>query len=229
MSASKPKVRMTLRKIIESTPKRTKHRQKLIEMLEGDLVQPEEGKPVNGLPVDDGLPVEDLPVADDVVAEVEPEATPEEMIRNGLMAAIAVKLENATDEQLQAVMGVFDLDTSITAISSADSGPEGLPFDEGAPAIESTLRTRVASLEAKTMLLESGRNATDVRIRALASASPRDRKPLLESWPTSGGSQGGPAYYRPTSSPPALMEGGNNNSLSLYEARVKKALESESA
>lgn len=45
------------------------------------------------------------------------------------------------------------------------------------------LESKLAMLEAKTLLLESGREATPVRIKALAAAAEADRKELLESWP----------------------------------------------
>ncbi len=40
-----------------------------------------------------------------------------------------------------------------------------------------------AKLVAQVLLLESGREATPVRVKALAEAAEADRKPLLESWP----------------------------------------------
>lgn len=45
------------------------------------------------------------------------------------------------------------------------------------------LKAKAAELEAKNTLLESGRQATPARIKALASATETDRAELLESWP----------------------------------------------
>lgn len=56
-----------------------------------------------------------------------------------------------------------------------------------------------AELAAKALLLESGREATPVRIKALVAVPEADQKPLLESWPVAEG-----AAERPLSSPPLL-------------------------
>lgn len=50
-----------------------------------------------------------------------------------------------------------------------------------------------AELAAKTLLLESGREATPVRIKALVAVAEADQKPLLESWPQMEGGEGRPA------------------------------------
>lgn len=56
-----------------------------------------------------------------------------------------------------------------------------------------------AALVAKSLLLESGREATPVRVKALAEAAEADRPALLESWPLVEGGE------RPPRSP-ALLE-----------------------
>ena len=56
-----------------------------------------------------------------------------------------------------------------------------------------------AELAAKALLLESGREATPVRIKALVAVAEADQKPLLESWPVAEGS-----VERPDRSPPLL-------------------------
>lgn len=55
-----------------------------------------------------------------------------------------------------------------------------------------------AELKAKALLLESGREATPVRVKALAEAAEADRQPLLESWPITESAD------RPHRSPPLL-------------------------
>jgi hypothetical protein len=70
---------------------------------------------------------------------------------------------------------------------AAEEGEEEEMSDddkEKLAAFESLQRER-AELMAKTLLLESGRQATTVRIKALANCeSDAERKELLESWPT---------------------------------------------
>jgi hypothetical protein len=69
--------------------------------------------------------------------------------------------------------------------------------DEQKFAFESVKREN-AELKARTLLLESGREATDVRVKALASADEADRAALLESWPKTQ------EAVRPASSPPLV-------------------------
>lgn len=61
------------------------------------------------------------------------------------------------------------------------------------------LTSENAELKAKALLLESGREATPVRVKALAAADEADHKALLESWPLLEGS-----IERPDRSPPLL-------------------------
>lgn len=66
---------------------------------------------------------------------------------------------------------------------------------------ESTAKTLAenAELKAKALLLESGREATPARVKALAAAAEDDHKELLESWPVLEEGEG-----RPHNSPPLL-------------------------
>lgn len=59
-----------------------------------------------------------------------------------------------------------------------------------------------AELKAKNLLLESGREATQPRIKALAAAAEGDRQALLESWPKQQ-----PGVERPDRSPPLYDDG----------------------
>jgi hypothetical protein len=84
----------------------------------------------------------------------------------------------------------------------ADEQPEDDMTDEDKQKIEAfeSLKRENAELQASKMLLESGREATAVRMRALAScATDDDRRELLDSWPKVEESG------RPASSP-ALVE-----------------------
>lgn len=81
--------------------------------------------------------------------------------------------------------------------------------DETAKAFESLQKThaeatrKLAEAEAKSQLLESGREATEARVKALANAAEADRPALLESWPAS---EQQAAPERPSWSPPAYLE-----------------------
>lgn len=194
--------KLTLRRILESTPSNTPRRSVLAEMLEGDA-----------------------PAAPpELEVEVEEEASPEDKIKEGLMAAIVAKLDNASDEQLQAVMEALELDDSLTASAGNNGGNDGgAEGGEPAETSESRLLAKIAIMEAKTMLLESGREASSVRVKALAATAEGDRKALLESWPiASKPSSGG---YAPSLSPPAT-ESGSQSSVSYANKWDQKLAES---
>lgn len=75
------------------------------------------------------------------------------------------------------------------------------PVAEVDKAAFESLQRENAELKAKSLLLESGRDASPARIKALASAADADRKALLESWPVAEADGEG----RPLRSP-ALIE-----------------------
>lgn len=84
----------------------------------------------------------------------------------------------------------------------SDGGGES---DPPAPTEESKkladAMAKLARMESKTLLLESGREATEIRIKTLAAASEADRKALVESWPKQAENRGGSG--RP-SDPPGI-------------------------
>lgn len=200
---------MSLRKLVESVPSNTKRHKTLREMLEGDepMAPPE------------------------MEVEVEPEASPEDQIKKGLMAAIVAKLDAASDEQLSAVMEALELDDSLTA-SAGNGGDSGEGSDE--PTEESAnqkLMAKLARMEAKTMLLESDREATEIRVKAMAAASDEDRKALLESWPVKqpGKNQKESAGRPAGTSPPKFKESGDDGDSDhdpdFMESKLKRAAE----
>ena len=64
-------------------------------------------------------------------------------------------------------------------VPAEEAPPESPIADEQLNA----MRRENAELKAKNILLESGREATPIRIKALAAASDEDQAELLESWP----------------------------------------------
>jgi hypothetical protein len=74
--------------------------------------------------------------------------------------------------------------------------------DDQMPAAMEALRRENAELKAKGLLLESGREATPVRIKALAACTDEDREALLESWPLLEGED----ESRPQRSPAKYVE-----------------------
>lgn len=87
----------------------------------------------------------------------------------------------------------------------ADPTKPKTPADEKL-AFES-LKQQNAELTAKNLLLESGRDATAVRVKALArETDDKARKELLESWPLKAQANGEPDPERPERSPAAFFE-----------------------
>lgn len=103
--------------------------------------------------------------------------------------------------------------------------PEGeeekKPFPPTAEAKQ--LADKIAILEAKNLLLESGIEASDVRVKALARAEESDRKALLESWPAKAANTRESRGERPDRSPPANdSHGKQTDPEAIFEARQKK-------
>lgn len=85
---------------------------------------------------------------------------------------------------------------SVSALQEAASANTESHIEESTQQELEGLKLEVSRLKAKSMLLESGREATEVRINALATADESQRTELLESWPAAS------EAYRPSSSPP---------------------------
>lgn len=149
------RTRKTIKQAIESLPEGTA-RTHLIEMMDGGYI-------------DGGMPMS------------EPEKTdPQSQIMTAFQAVLDVVLEvlrsQMATKQEPAVAEVAEVEPE------ENLPVEEKPEEEEALAFES-MRQRVAELEAKTLLLESGREATPVRVKALAATAEADRTELLESWP----------------------------------------------
>lgn len=157
----------TVKEIAESTPESTKLRKLLIENMDAALMPAE-------------MPVE---VADS--------AEPAEQVRTALKQAVVGVVdkwfagdvdEAATIAQIKKLFGITD---KVETAMSGEAPKE--PEKPAEPTAESKelakLKRDFALMEAKTLLIESGREATEPRIKALASADAADRKSLLESWP----------------------------------------------
>lgn len=189
----------TVKQIIESAPESSASRKLLMEM-EGDMMPP------------------DMPV------EVSSEMTADEQIDAAFAAAVtAIVGDSSLDtaakkKKLNALLGAQE------KAHESGNDPEPSEQEEGDPPTEPTeesrkLARKVAMLEAKTMLLESGRDASEIRIKALAACDESDRKSLLESWPAK--QSGGSGSSRPASSPP-LTE--SEDVSDDYERRYQESL-----
>ena len=131
------------------------------------------------------------------------EASPEEIIKSGVLSAIKAKLSDADEASLKKVLKILGINNEVTAAMNGalnGNNPEEETADEGAaepatpeeeveePAVAESRRTnmlaaKLAILEAKTMLLEAGREATEERVAAVASVNESRRNKLVESWP----------------------------------------------
>lgn len=183
----------TIGKIKERTTKVSDGWRSLIEMLDGDDSSME-------------------------VADVAPDSTPEDQIKAGVMAAINAKLSGADAGTLTKVLKALGISDKVSdAVSGGGDAPaETVPTDEEASAEDPMTPSeeddkkmeeqaqRIAYLEAKTALLESGREATDERILAVSLVPQDKRAALVESWPRT--SAGG---TRPDGAPPKYTTNGS--------------------
>lgn len=118
--------------------------------------------------------------------------------------ATEVELSESDDDQAKASLAVFSLlGDALKALTEAkEQAPP--PADDDIKGQLAELKEENAKIKAKSMLLESGREATEPRIKALAACDEAGRKELLESWPTKA-----EPGKRPKTSPPVteLTEG----------------------
>lgn len=187
MAKARPKRK--LRDAILATPKDTRYRTRLLEMIDDELV--------------DG----DIAVAE---PEGEEGGSPEDLIRQGLIAAINEKLASATDEEIQAVLAALGIESPMASGEAEEADTE-----------ESL---RVRHLEAKALLLESYRKATTERIEAVAAMPAARRKVLVQSWPRDLLESQGKRRSEP--SRPAVVSSweSENEPSEAYRRRVERLL-----
>lgn len=154
-------------------------------------------------------------------------ASPDDAIKAGFKAMItAIVDDDSLDSSamLAKIKEILKAKDKVEGSDAPSSDPPASDPPADAPTAESKLAAKLAKLEAKTLLLESGREATDVRIKALAAAADADRKALLESWPAKDAAPAPKSSGRPASSPPA--NGSENKTFeSKWDSRVKAARE----
>lgn len=170
--------------------------------------------------MDGDIPMPEMPAE----VLVEPEASPEEQIMAGLMAAIQKKLESADEATLKKVMKTLGIGDPVSAAtggggeasnSSSDSGSSdgggegGSEEDKPKESAElNRLKTQLAESEkrnnAVAVLAEAGIPATAARIKAVAACETADeRKELLESFRPARNLASGD-YDKPDRSPSAI-------------------------
>jgi hypothetical protein len=138
-------------------------------------------------------------IAADTDAEVAAETGPEDQVKAAFRAEVMGAFSDESTD-LEAIIarinGILTSGKEEKAEAKAESAEE---------AKESFDRTAlIAKLTATNMLLESGREATPERVKAVAAADEGDRTALVESWPT-----GTPTSPKPPTSPPKHQEDGS--------------------
>lgn len=128
------------------------------------------------------------------------------------MSSLCKELIAMLGETLKALATKKDTPPADPATPPIDTPVVEEPEDEMKPEDEKkqaeqqlafeSVKKENAELKAKALLLESGREASDIRVKALASAAEDDREALLESWPLQEASE------RPLSSPPLIESAG---------------------
>lgn len=183
-SRRKPK---TLKTAIESLPDGTV-RKRLIEM--ADLGQLDGSLPMDG----DDKPTDPLTQMGGLVKE---------LIRmlGETLKALAAKQDAPPPVPPAAPHEALEDDMAQETKEQDKAAFESLKKEHAAIMAErDKLLQENAALQAKVLLLESGREASAVRVKALAEAAEADRAALLESWPQLE------AGERPLRSPAAISE-----------------------
>lgn len=210
-TATKRIKKRTIKAIVESTGKvegdAKLFRQLLIESMEGEAPAL---SPETAAPVPEG-------------------ASSDDAVKAGILAGIAAKLQDADGPTVEKVAKLLGLGTKLSDIvdggKPADSTPPAggdAPKEESAEMKEA--KTKVARMEAKCLLLESGRKATEVMVDALAAVDATKRKALMESWPVADAKPSG----KPDRSPPAFADDDveeDADELTLIENRWKNKVE----
>lgn len=193
-------VKKTLREILAGTKADAPRRNVLQEMLDGDMA--------------DG----------DMTVEMADESSPEDQIKAGVMAAIMSKLDGADGATLGKVLkalGISDKvsdsmgggSTEVPEETPAEDSPASDEPKDDEPMPEDVAR-KIAELEAKTMLLESGRQATAERILAVSLVPADKRLALVESWPING--------QRPDGAPPKYTNNNTSQARRAFADRLAK-------
>lgn len=129
-------------------------------------------------------------VTADTPVEMPAEASADDQMKAAIRAAVMAAVDDDsldTKATLKKIGEIVKMHEKIVNGGGESTGDDTGETEPTPPTEESTkvaqMEAKLAEMEAKTLLLESDREATDIRIRALASASASDRKALLESWP----------------------------------------------
>ena len=193
----------TVRQIIEDSPAKTSHRQLLLEI------------------ENEGI------IADEAPIEVEEDASPEDQIKSGIMAAIWKKLETASGEEMEAVLEVLGLKDTVDQAINGGGETEAAAEDTdtateaATESVNSKLLNKINKLEAKNMLLEADIEATDIRIAAIAAVPESARKTLLDSWNVAGRNRLQNRGHKPRTSAP--IRESDSSSSSEWNDRLQRA------
>lgn len=144
---------------------------------------------------DVGMAMPEMEVEEPI--EEEGEASPEDQVKAGIVAAINAKLESASDDEILAVLAALGMSAPLSGESASDDTSADTEATE-------SLRAELNALKAKTLLLESNRKATPERIEAVALSSRKSE--LVKSWPADLTESVNP-NPRPHRSPPANSSG----------------------
>jgi hypothetical protein len=171
-TVTKPKRRLrTLKQIIESTGNVSGDSARFLKLLrestEGDAPA----------------------VSPDTQAAVPEGASADDSLKEGVLAGVITKLRESDAGTIEKVAKLLGLPTKMADMlgggggeKTPPSGGEGGPSEEPEQMKESV---KVKQLEARLFLVESGRKATDVMVKALVACETKEeRDELLKSWPT---------------------------------------------
>jgi hypothetical protein len=144
-------------------------------------------------------------ISDEMAVEAPEEegTSADEQIKEAMRTAVLAAFDDEsldTKATLSKIRDILKAHEKITSNDQPEESPE--ESEEKEEKMTEAIKKKLATLEAKTMLLESGREATDVQVAAVAAVSEEERKTLVESWPVKQIQQTGNGRKKPERSAP---------------------------
>lgn len=154
---------------------------------------------------------EDL-MAPEAVVEMAPEASADEQMKAAFRSAIVAAFDDSSLDTKATIARIGEVIRSYEKLTG-DGKKDDAPDEDGgddSPAEESAklqkLEGELNRIKCESMLLKSGREATDIRVEMLAGTPESKRKDAMESWPTVASKKPSGGGDRPDSSPSRYSE-----------------------
>ena len=177
-------VKITLKQLLEKADPKAPSKARLAKLLELDAGMGD-------------TPIEATePIADN-------ETAPEDQLKDGIMAAILAKLDDATPEQIQGVLAALGMADSISEVAAGGSASsDTTTADSGSTTPETAAKVKAATeanlLECVSLLTAAGQPVLQPVLKALVLLESADRQAFVDSLPKPTGTGYVPRSQSPT-------------------------------